>query len=124
MSASTLHHYEAVFPEPHTFIPERWLEGDGDVKRRYWVPFGRGSRACIGIHLAYVELYHVMAAVFRPNGCKSYPVSFRACISVAAGPGFLITAHSPALLYSLSLASETKTDVFIMTEVPFSSTTS
>lgn len=71
MSASTLHDYERVFPESHSFIPDRWLEGDVDLKRKYWAPFGRGSRACIGISLAYVELYHVIAAVFRPNGRKS-----------------------------------------------------
>ena len=71
MSAYTLHSYERVFPDPHSFVPDRWLEGDVDLMRKYWVPFGRGSRACIGISLAYVELYHVIAAVFRPNGRKS-----------------------------------------------------
>ena len=38
-----------------------------DLKRKYWVLFGRRSRACIGISLAYVELFYVTAAVFRPN---------------------------------------------------------
>ena len=67
MSASALHDYERVFPESYAFIPDRWLEDDMDLKRKYWVLFGRRSRTCIGVSLAYVELFYVTAAVFRPN---------------------------------------------------------
>ncbi|KAA8642750.1 cytochrome P450 [Aspergillus tanneri] len=31
----------------------------------YLVPFSRGSRACIGMHLAYMELFIALATVFR-----------------------------------------------------------
>ena len=38
---------EDIFPEPRRFFPERWIkEPDLD---RYFVPFGKGSRACLGI---------------------------------------------------------------------------
>lgn len=53
-----------IFPDPHTFKPERWLvtEADGSVKRnvkleKYMVSFGKGSRQCLGMNLAYGELF-------------------------------------------------------------------
>lgn len=38
-----------IFPEPESFIPERWIEHP--ELQRYFVPFGKGSRQCIGIKL-------------------------------------------------------------------------
>lgn len=53
-----------IFPDPHTFKPDRWLrtEADGSVKRnvkleKYLVSFGKGSRQCLGMNLAYAELF-------------------------------------------------------------------
>ncbi|KAE8373396.1 hypothetical protein BDV26DRAFT_272224 [Aspergillus bertholletiae] len=37
---------------------------------RYFVPFGKGSRSCIGVQLAYVLLYHTIAHLFRPGAPK------------------------------------------------------
>lgn len=49
MSAYSLHTDPDVYPEPFSFIPERWL-GDIDPRmNRNWVPFARGSRNCLGI---------------------------------------------------------------------------
>lgn len=38
---------ERIFPDPKAFKPERWLAGS-DLER-YFVPFGKGSRQCLGI---------------------------------------------------------------------------
>lgn len=38
---------ETIFPKPAEFIPERWISNPG--LERYFVPFGKGSRACAGI---------------------------------------------------------------------------
>ena len=38
---------EHIFPEPQAFVPERWI-GRPDLQR-YFVPFGKGSRQCLGI---------------------------------------------------------------------------
>ncbi|KAI0395230.1 cytochrome P450 [Xylariaceae sp. FL0594] len=57
-----------IFPEPREFRPERWLPGSNpDIDRcnRYLVPFGRGSRMCLGFNLAYAELYITLAKLFR-----------------------------------------------------------
>ncbi|KAH8893094.1 cytochrome P450 [Thozetella sp. PMI_491] len=49
----------AVFPEPDMFKPERWIEAEKQGNRldRYLVSFGKGTRQCLGINLAYAELY-------------------------------------------------------------------
>ncbi|OWP04675.1 Cytochrome P450 family protein [Marssonina coronariae] len=52
----------AIFPRPHDFLPERWI-GKPELER-YFVPFGRGSRACAGVNLAQAELYITLAVVF------------------------------------------------------------
>lgn len=40
----------AIFANPHVFLPERWLDGSQKAfdYERYVLPFGRGSRVCIG----------------------------------------------------------------------------
>lgn len=47
------------YPEPFTFLPERWIESDEDRRasmRRAFVPFSMGSRSCAGQAMAYLEL--------------------------------------------------------------------
>lgn len=39
---------EELFPEPTKFKPERWIEGGRDLER-YFLPFGKGPRACLGM---------------------------------------------------------------------------
>jgi cytochrome P450 len=38
---------EAIFPKPKSFMPERWFNNPG--LDRYFVPFGKGTRSCLGI---------------------------------------------------------------------------
>ncbi|KFY83897.1 hypothetical protein V500_09804 [Pseudogymnoascus sp. VKM F-4518 (FW-2643)] len=67
MSAWMLNRNPQNFPEPDQFIPERWSD-PAKTKRlenKYFAPFGRGSRQCLGMHLAYLELYIGIGSVFR-----------------------------------------------------------
>ncbi|KAF2210105.1 hypothetical protein CERZMDRAFT_45960, partial [Cercospora zeae-maydis SCOH1-5] len=69
-SAYHMHSNEEVFPNPQSFSPERWLNNpkgpDGTrALSNYLVSFSRGSRACIGLILAYLELYVALATLFR-----------------------------------------------------------
>ncbi|KAH9052058.1 hypothetical protein EDB83DRAFT_2552996 [Lactarius deliciosus] len=49
-----------------TFIPGgRWPGEDAETHEASLVPFSKGPRSCIGINLAYCELYLVIASVFR-----------------------------------------------------------
>ncbi len=65
-----MHHNEEVFPDSFTFKPERWLndpKGPDGVKQlnRYMVAFGRGNRQCLGMPMAYCEIYVTLATLFR-----------------------------------------------------------
>lgn len=47
---------------PNEFRPERWLE---DPTNKNLVAFSKGPRACIGINLAWCQLYLVAASLIR-----------------------------------------------------------
>ncbi|KAH8985357.1 putative P450 monooxygenase [Lactarius akahatsu] len=55
----------AVFPDPHAFIPDRWLGEHAKTYEAALATFSKGPRGCVGIKLAYCELQLVIAAVFR-----------------------------------------------------------
>ena len=48
----------------HSFLPERWLKSDDDAKITLCA-FGAGSRICLGLHLAYMEMRYAVAHFFR-----------------------------------------------------------
>ena len=59
---------EHIFPNPRKFDPERWLDKAGEGKTtsrldKYIVAFGKGSRNCIGVHLAWAQMYMCVAAM-------------------------------------------------------------
>ncbi|KAL1798300.1 hypothetical protein ACET3X_002337 [Alternaria dauci] len=62
-----LNSHPGVFPDPHVFRPERWTEAKarGEYLDKYLVTFTKGSRACLGINLAYAELYLTVAAMVQ-----------------------------------------------------------
>ncbi|KAE8314332.1 cytochrome P450 [Aspergillus transmontanensis] len=66
MSSMIMHHNESVFPESHSFIPERWLDDrmqrNKELERSIF-NFSKGTRACVGIDLAFCELHVVLAAL-------------------------------------------------------------
>jgi cytochrome P450 len=68
MTGLLIHTSPLYFPDPTSFMPERWL--DNPRLNRYLVPFSRGTRQCIGINLAYAELYLTLAGLFRVYGSK------------------------------------------------------
>jgi cytochrome P450 len=53
MTPADVHFDEAIYSQAHEFQPERWLGNpkapDGSPLERYFVGFGKGPRACIGI---------------------------------------------------------------------------
>lgn len=67
MSALFIEKSPILFPDPEAFIPERWIDGAVGENRldQYILTFGKGTRSCVGINLAYAELYTILATLFR-----------------------------------------------------------
>ena len=70
MSNYSTAHDENVFPDSRTYNPSRWLDNpkgpDGQkLLSRYMMSFGKGHRICVGMHLAYGEIFMGLAAVVR-----------------------------------------------------------
>jgi cytochrome P450 len=69
-STYLLHTNPEIFPDPFIFSPQRWLNDPKLTK--YLFAFGRGSRACLGMNLAYAELYMALVYVFRSFEMETY----------------------------------------------------
>ncbi|KAF2732353.1 cytochrome P450 [Polyplosphaeria fusca] len=65
MSIPDVSHDEGIFGRSREFVPERWMGEGGRDKERFMVSFGRGVRSCLGVNLAWVELYLTLGMVFR-----------------------------------------------------------
>lgn len=64
MTQKLTHDNPDIFTDPRSFRPERWSDPtQRKFLEKHLQPFGRGSRACLGIHLAYAELYLTIAMV-------------------------------------------------------------
>ncbi|KIX97334.1 uncharacterized protein Z520_06786 [Fonsecaea multimorphosa CBS 102226] len=73
MTAMFIHENEKYFPEPKVFKPERWLNpGSRDRLEKYLVNFSKGTRGCLGRHLAEAEIYLTLAAIFRRFNMEIY----------------------------------------------------
>jgi cytochrome P450 len=58
-----VHTDPGAYPDPDSFRPERFL--DGQRPPGSWIPFGGGRRLCLGIQLALLEMRVVLAEVLR-----------------------------------------------------------
>ncbi|TVY42227.1 Cytochrome P450 monooxygenase [Lachnellula occidentalis] len=77
MHAPLIHHSPNVYPEPWSFIPERWLptptpaglpERPAHIppgNHKHLVPLSKGTRQCLGWPLAYAEVHMTLANVLR-----------------------------------------------------------
>jgi cytochrome P450 len=58
-----VHRRPDIYPEPHMFRPERFL--DQPAGTYTWIPFGGGVRRCLGATFALFEMKTVLRAVAR-----------------------------------------------------------
>jgi len=66
ISMYTTHRDARFFPEPDEFRPERWLDGlEKRLPRGAFIPFGMGSRMCIGAAFAMMEAVLLLATIAR-----------------------------------------------------------
>ena len=51
-----------IYAEPNEFLPSRF---EGSAPQHFsWVPFGKGSHMCLGMHFAYMEIKAVLYRLF------------------------------------------------------------
>jgi cytochrome P450 len=63
LSMLLLHHREDLYPEPFAFRPERWMSQKSGTYE--WIPFGGGTRRCLGAALAMAEQRVVLSLMAR-----------------------------------------------------------
>ncbi|KAL6720904.1 hypothetical protein ACLMJK_000003 [Lecanora helva] len=68
MAAPLIHLSPTIFPNPLEFRPERFLE-DPSLKRCL-ITFSQGSRQCLGMQMATIELLLVHSEIWRRFGSK------------------------------------------------------
>ena len=67
-----IHQDPEVFPDPDVYRPERFLE-DPKPSSRVWIPFGAGSRHCVGSHLALMTIRSVIKVVLSRSVLEADP---------------------------------------------------
>lgn len=69
VSALAVHMNPAIFGQDAAcFRPERWLEIDKEklaLMQRYWMPFGLGSRTCVGKNISLLEITKLIPELVR-----------------------------------------------------------
>ncbi|HJT90468.1 MAG TPA: cytochrome P450 [Mycobacterium sp.] len=94
IAIANVHANAGVFPNPERFDPDRFL---GKRTPTAWVPFGGGTRRCIGAAFANVEMDVVLRTILRhfvieTDNAAEEKVHFRG-IAFTPKDGGLVTLH-------------------------------
>lgn len=60
---SLIHDDESVFPNPRAFDPHRFIDAKPDLHQ--WIPFGGGTRRCVGAAFATMEMNVTLRTLLR-----------------------------------------------------------
>ena len=87
------HRNPELYPDPHAFRPERFL--DGPVETYGWLPFGGGIRRCVGAAFAQLEMRIVLRATLaaldtRAGSPDPEPIRRRAIVLSPAHGGRMV----------------------------------
>ncbi len=63
VSIALIHDNESLFPNARTFDPHRFLGARPDLYQ--WIPFGGGTRRCLGAAFANMEMHVVLRTMLR-----------------------------------------------------------
>jgi cytochrome P450 len=90
------HYNPEIYPEPHVFRPERFIEKPAGTYE--WIPFGGGTRRCLGATFALFEMRIVLAEILREldvstTGEKSERIARRAITFSPSGGGRIQVAR-------------------------------
>lgn len=65
MSAVDILMNDKIYPDPKAFKPERWIKNP--ELEKYFVPFGRGGRQCLGIKQVSLNVIQAHHANYTPQ---------------------------------------------------------
>ncbi|MCB9009196.1 MAG: cytochrome P450 [Ardenticatenaceae bacterium] len=91
ISPFVMHHLPQYFDEPEAFKPERFTaEFEKSLPKYAYMPFGGGTRVCIGNAFAMMEAQLILAAIaqrFRLELAQDHPVQYKAQITLTPADG-------------------------------------
>ncbi len=104
------HRLPEVFPQPDSFIPERFApEARSSLPRGAYIPFGGGSRTCIGMRFGQLEIRTIATLIlsrFSLSLPKDFQLAIRQMPTISPREGLPMTA-SPRAPSSPALTSRT-----------------
>ena len=92
------HHLPDVWPEPDAFRPERFSpENKKLIPKGAYIPFGGGSRTCIGMRFGQMEIRAIATAIMRKwrlEGKANYKLNIRQMPTLSPRDGMPMTVRS------------------------------
>jgi cytochrome P450 len=97
-SSWATHHLPEVFPDPETFRPERFAPAaKAALPKGAYVPFGAGSRICIGMRFGQLEIKAIAAMVlsrFALQLAPGYRLRIRQMPTIGPRGGMWVTVRA------------------------------
>lgn len=94
------HRLPDVFPEPDRFLPERFSEeGRAAMQKGAYVPFGGGSRTCIGMRFGQLEVRTIasrLIALSEPELPEGFALRIRQMPTLSPREGLPLLLHERA----------------------------
>jgi cytochrome P450 len=92
VSPYVLHRDARYWPDPESYLPDRFAGEHGHVSHQY-LPFGGGPRICVGQHFAMAEATLVLAVLLRTLRLElvpGFPVEPEALVTLRPRHGMLM----------------------------------
>jgi len=104
-----LHRLPDIWGDPQVFRPERWDPVNGQkVPQWAYFPFGGGSRICIGMPLAQIQVRLVLATILQryiPRVVPGHPVAPLPLITLRSKHGLRVKLEPAANVGTRFIAS-------------------
>jgi cytochrome P450 len=92
------HHLPDVWPQPEAFRPERFAPAaKAKIPKGAYIPFGGGSRTCIGMRFGQLEVRTIATLIAREFTLelpRDFALSYRQMPTISPREGMPMTVHS------------------------------